>query len=156
MQINLKIGDVAPDFKLLDQNGKEHTLSQYTKNGKKVLIYFYPKDDTPGCTTEACNFRDASNDLSKYGLIVLGISKDTVKSHKRFTDKYALNFPLLSDESTETIAVYGAWREKKFIGHKYMGIERMSVLVGTDGKILKIYESVKPATHTSEVLGDVI
>ena len=149
----LKVGNKAPKFELPDQDGKLHKLSDYL--GKKVLIYFYPKDDTPGCTTEACNFRDNFADMSKMGLVVLGVSKDSVKSHKKFADKYDLNFPILSDESTEMIKDYGAWRLKKFMGREYMGIERMSVLVDEDGKVAKIYESVKPADHTQEVMGDV-
>ncbi len=151
----IKIGDKAIDFKLQDQNGIEHTLDMYTSKGKKVLIYFYPKDDTPGCTTEACNFRDKHSDLSQYGLVVLGISKDSVKSHKKFADKYDLNFPLLSDETVKTVESYGAWQQKKFMGREYMGIVRMSVLIGTDGKILKIYDEVKPKDHTQEVMKDV-
>ncbi len=150
----LKIGDKAPDFKLLDQNGEEKTLKQYTDQKKKVLIYFYPKDDTPGCTTEACNFRDSKEDLEKSSLVILGVSKDSVKSHKKFADKYDLNFPILSDESTDMIKNYGAWRLKKFMGREYMGIERMSVLIGTDGKIEKVYESVKAKEHRDEVVED--
>ncbi len=149
----LKVGNKAPKFELPDQDGKTHKLSDYL--GKKVLIYFYPKDDTPGCTTEACNFRDNFADMSKMGLVVLGVSKDSVKSHKKFVDKYDLNFPILSDESTEMIGGYGAWRLKKFMGREYMGIERMSVLIDEVGKVSKIYESVKPAVHTQEVMGDV-
>lgn len=149
----LKIGNKAPEFELADQEGKMHKLSDYL--GKKVLIYFYPKDDTPGCTTEACNFRDNFKDMSKLGLVVLGVSKDSVKSHKKFAEKFDLNFPILSDESTEMIQEYGAWRLKKFMGREYMGIERMSVLVDESGNVSKIYESVKPAEHTQEVMVDV-
>lgn len=149
----LKVGNKAPKFELPDQDGKMHKLSDYA--GKKVLIYFYPKDDTPGCTTEACNFRDNFKEMSKMGLVVLGVSKDTVKSHKKFADKFDLNFPILSDESTEMIKEYGAWRLKKFMGREYMGIERMSVLVDEAGKVAKIYEAVKPAVHTQEVIVDV-
>lgn len=149
----LKVGNKAPKFELPDQDGKLHKLSDYL--GKKVLIYFYPKDDTPGCTTEACNFRDNFADMSKMGLVVLGVSKDGVKSHKKFSEKFNLNFPILSDESTEMINAYGAWRLKKFMGREYMGTERMSVLVDEDGRVAKIYESVKPADHTQEVMGDI-
>jgi peroxiredoxin Q/BCP len=149
----LKIGSKAPEFELLDQHGAVHKLSDYL--GKKVLIYFYPKDDTPGCTTEACNFRDNFKDLEKMGLVVLGVSKDSVKSHNKFAEKFNLNFPILSDESTYMINAYGAWSLKKFMGREYMGIVRMSVLIDEAGKVSKIYESVKPAAHTQEVMGDV-
>lgn len=148
----LKVGDKAPNFKLLDQNSKEHTLEMY--KGKKVLIYFYPKDDTPGCTTEACNFRDNIEELSNLCVVILGVSKDSVKSHKKFAEKYNLNFPILSDESTLMIQAYGAWRKKKFMGKEYMGIERMSVLIDENGKVAKIYEEVKPDVHTQEVIQD--
>jgi thioredoxin-dependent peroxiredoxin len=151
----LKVGDVAPDFLLLDQNGIQHTLGQYTVLGKKVLIYFYPKDDTPGCTTEACNFRDNYAELSKSGLVVLGVSKDNVKSHKKFADKYELPFPLLSDESTEMIKSYDAWAPKKFMGREFLGILRKSILINSDGKVEKIYEDVKPKDHIGEVVHDV-
>ncbi len=133
----LKIGDRAPDFKLLDQEGKEHTLSMYV--GKKVLIYFYPKDDTPGCTTEACNFRDSNAMMLEMGLVILGVSKDSVKSHKKFADKYDLNFPILSDETTEMIKSYDAWAPKKFMGREYLGVLRKSVMIDETGKISKIY-----------------
>lgn len=149
----LKIGDKAPEFKLLDQDGKEHTLSMYL--GKKVLIYFYPKDDTPGCTTEACNFRDSNAAMLEMGLVILGVSKDSVKSHKKFADKYELNFPILSDESTEMIKSYDAWAPKKFMGREYLGILRKSVLIDEKGKISKIYEDVKAKTHRDEVINDV-
>ena len=149
----LKIGDKAPEFKLLDQDGKEHTLSMYL--GKKVLIYFYPKDDTPGCTTEACNFRDSNAAMLEIGLVILGVSKDSVKSHKKFADKYELNFPILSDEGTDMIKSYDAWAPKKFMGREYLGILRKSVLIDEKGKISKIYEDVKAKTHRDEVINDV-
>ncbi len=149
----LKTGDKAPEFELMDQNEKVHNLKMY--KGKKVLIYFYPKDDTPGCTTEACNFRDSFDDLSSLGLVILGVSKDNIKSHKKFADKYNLNFPLLSDESTNMIKSYDAWRPKKFMGREFLGIVRKSVLINEDGNISKIYEEVKPATHSSEITEDI-
>jgi peroxiredoxin Q/BCP len=120
-----------------------------------VLIYFYPKDDTPGCTTEACSFRDNYEELTKAGLVVLGISKDSVKSHKKFADKFSLPFPLLSDETTETAKAYGVWKLKKFMGREYMGIDRVSFLIDENGNIEKIYEGVKPAVHVEEVSLDI-
>lgn len=142
----------ATDFSLLDQNGITHTLSQYL--GKKALIYFYPKDDTPGCTTESCSFRDNYKALEKVGLVILGVSKDTVKSHKKFAEKYKLPFPLLSDESGTMCEAYGVWRNKKFMGREYMGIERISFLIDEKGNIAKVYESVKPKEHVGEVVRD--
>lgn len=144
----------APQFSLEDQDGKVHTLKEYL--GKKVLLYFYPKDDTPGCTTEACSFRDNYKTLSEAGLVVLGISKDSVKSHKKFAEKFGLPFPLLSDTDGKTCEAYGVWRKKKFMGREYMGIERMSFLIDEKGTISKIYESVKPKEHVGEVSGDVV
>ena len=144
----LKLNSPAPEFSLQDQNEVTHNLAQY--RGKKVLIYFYPKDDTPGCTTEACSFRDNYEELTKAGLVVLGISKDSVKSHKKFADKFTLPFPLLSDETTETAKAYGVWKLKKFMGREYMGIDRVSFLIDENGNIEKIYEGVKPAVHVEE------
>lgn len=129
-----------------------HSLSDYF--GKKVLVYFYPKDDTPGCTVEACSFRDGYKELQKLGLVILGISKDTVRSHKRFSEKYSLPFPLLSDESVETSKAYGVWKLKKFMGREYMGVDRMSFLIDEKGKIEKVYEKVKPDAHKEEVAAD--
>ena len=142
----------APDFSLEDQNGTVHTLSSYV--GKKVLIYFYPKDDTPGCTTEACNFRDNYKDLQDTGLIVLGISKDSTKSHKKFADKFDLPFPLLADTDGVVCQAYGVWKNKKFMGREYMGIDRMSFLVDEKGNIAKIYEDVAPKTHVDDIKKD--
>ena len=139
----------APTFSLEGQDGTVHTLEQY--KGKKVLLYFYPKDDTPGCTTEACNFRDSHQALTDSGLVVLGVSKDTTKSHKKFAEKYELPFPLLSDVGGVVCEAYGVWRKKKFMGKEYMGIERMSFLIDEEGKIAKVYEEVKPKEHVSEI-----
>lgn len=149
----MKIGQKAPAFTLLDQNGKTHSLAEY--KGKKVLLYFYPKDDTPGCTTEACNFRDNHKELSKMGLVILGVSKDSVKSHKKFAEKFDLPFPLLSDETGEVVEAYKSWGKKKFMGREYMGILRNSFLIDENGKIAKIYEAVKPAEHVGEVTTDI-
>ncbi len=143
----------APTFSLQDQHGVTHSLEQY--HGKKVLIYFYPKDDTSGCTTEACNFRDNYQALSDAGLVVLGISKDSVKSHKKFAEKYKLPFPLLADEGTSVCQAYGVWGKKKFMGREYMGISRMSFLVDEKGDVAKIYEEVKPKEHTQDVAKDI-
>ncbi len=150
----LKLHQKAPTFSLQDQDGKTHTLEQYV--GKKVLIYFYPKDDTPGCTTEACNFRDNYAALSDAGLVVLGVSKDNVKSHKKFAEKFELPFPLLSDEDGTMCEAYGVWMKKKFMGREYLGIARMSFLIDEKGTIAKIYEEVKPKEHTQDVAMDIV
>ncbi len=142
----------APDFSLPDQNGVTHTLSQY--KGKWVVVYFYPKDATPGCTKEACNFRDGREFLEGAGAVVLGISKDSVASHKKFADAHKLNFTLLSDTSTETIQAYGAWGKKKFMGREYFGINRNTYLVNPKGELVKTYEGVNPLTHVGELLKD--
>lgn len=146
-------GDTAPSFSLPDQDGNIHTLSDY--KGKKVLLYFYPKDDTPGCTTEACNFRDGYKDLEKLGLVILGVSADSVKSHKKFAQKYELPFPILSDENKEVIEKYEVWQKKKFMGREYMGIVRTSFLIDEKGKIEKVYEEVKAKEHAEDVKADV-
>jgi len=146
------IGKKAPAFTLLDQNDKKHSLSDYA--GKKVLLYFYPKDDTPGCTTEACSFRDRLNELKKYGLQVLGVSCDDVKSHKKFAEKFQLNFPLLADTEKKLVEKYDVWKEKSMYGRKYMGIQRDSFLINEKGVIVKHYEKVKPAEHVDEIIED--
>jgi len=148
----LNAGDKAPDFTLKDQDGKEHSLSDY--KGKRVLLYFYPKDDTPGCTMEACEMRDGKAAMARAGVVVLGVSGDKVRSHAKFAEKFKLNFPILADEEKETIKAYGAWAKKKFMGREYMGILRVSYLIGPDGKIEKAYAKVKPGTHAAEVLAD--
>ncbi len=150
----IKVGNKAPKFSLQDQEGKTHTLSQY--QGKKVLLYFYPKDDTPGCTTEACNFRDGYDMFTKMGLVILGVSKDGVESHKKFAEKFSLPFPLLADESTDVSQAYGVWKQKKFMGRKYMGINRTSFLIDEKGAISKIYEGVKANEHAKDVEGDLV
>lgn len=145
-------GSLAPDFSLLDQDGVAHSLSAH--KGKRVLIYFYPKDDTPGCTKQACALRDAFPDFGKLDLVVLGISPDSVKSHKKFAEKYALPFPLLADENKEVVHAYGVWGRKKFMGREYDGVFRTSFLIGPDGHIESVYENVKPEQHAAEVLAD--
>lgn len=148
----LNIGEKAPEFKLLNQDGEWVSLKDF--KGKKVLVYFYPKDDTPGCTTEACGFRDFRYELQDKGVEVIGISKDSVKSHKKFQEKYKLNFTLLSDEELEVIKKYGAWSEKSMYGKKYMGVSRISYLIDEKGKIEKVYGKVAPKDHPEEVLAD--
>ncbi len=140
-------------FSLPDQDGKTHKLSEYL--GKWIVVYFYPKDDTPGCTKEACGFRDAMEAFSKHRIVVLGISKDSVASHKKFAEKYHLLFPLLSDPSLEVIKQYTAWGEKKFMGKSYQGILRKTYLINPQGKIAKIYEKVNPLVHANEILEDI-
>ena len=149
----LKQNSPAPPFSLPDQNGKMQSLTDYS--GKKVLLYFYPKDDTPGCTTEACNFRDRLNELKDHGVQVLGVSKDSVDSHKKFAEKFDLNFPLLSDENGTLVKAYGVWKEKSMYGKTYMGISRESFLIDEEGNLVKHYEKVKPEEHVEEVLRDV-
>ncbi len=143
---------IAPDFTLRDSEGKEHSLADY--RGQYVLVYFYPKDDTPGCTTEACNFRDNLPKFKKEGLVILGISPDTVKSHKKFTDKFQLPFTILADEDKVVVKAYGVWARKKFLGREYDGVLRTSFLIDGAGKIAKTYENVKPKAHADEVLQD--
>jgi len=145
----LQIGTLAPDFTLLDQNGKEHLLSYH--KGNYVLIYFYPKDDTPGCTKEACTIRDLYKDFESNGVKVFGVSADTPESHKKFAEKFDLPFTLLSDPKREVIEKYGA--EKEIFGNK--GTKRISYLIGKDGKILKAYDKVDPTTHGAEILKDI-
>jgi peroxiredoxin Q/BCP len=147
-----KVGTKAPSFSLTDQDGQKHSLTQYL--GKWVLVYFYPKDDTPGCTKQACMLRDADEDFSKLKAVVLGISADGVKSHKKFVEKYGLPFPLLADEDKKVVNAYGVWGRKKMMGREYDGIFRTSFLVSPEGKITKIYEKVKAETHAQTVLAD--
>jgi peroxiredoxin Q/BCP len=145
-------GTSAPDFTLPDQNGKEWTLSSL--KGSWVLLYFYPKDDTPGCTKEACAIRDEFPAFDSSKVTVLGVSPDSVKSHKRFEEKYSLPFTLLADEDKEVASLYGVWGPKKFMGREYEGVMRTSFLIDPSGTIAKVYEKVKPETHASQVLAD--
>lgn len=147
-----KKGQKAPTFSLPDQDGKIQNLKDYL--GKWVLVYFYPKDDTPGCTKEACSLGDNLPKFKKLSAVIFGISADSVKSHKKFVDKYGLPFTLLSDEDRGVIDKYGVWAKKKFMGREYMGILRTSFLINPDGKIAKVYENVKPDIHAEEVLAD--
>lgn len=143
----------APNFTLKDQHDQAQTLSDY--RGQWVVVYFYPKDDTPGCTKEACSFRDGRDHLETKGIKVFGISADSVASHKKFDDKHQLGFTLLSDPEKEVIQAFGAWGEKSMYGKKYMGILRNTYLISPDGEIVKTYEKVKPQDHALQILKDV-
>lgn len=148
----VKIGQKAPDFSLLNQDGKITRLSDF--KGKKVVLYFYPKDDTPGCTKESCAFRDGLDEIHASGAVVLGVSGDSVESHKKFAKKFNLNFPLLSDEKKTTLQAYGVWKEKSLYGRKFMGIERTTFIVDEQGKIDDIFQKVKVDGHLEEVLAE--
>jgi peroxiredoxin Q/BCP len=140
----------APDFSLPDETGRIHELSQYL--GKPVILYFYPKDDTPGCTVEACSFRDNYHAFKKAGAVVLGVSPDTVRSHAKFKEKHNLSFPLLADEKHAVCEMYGVWGRKKFLGKEYDGVFRTTFVIDPDGRIKKVFENVKPTEHAKEVL----
>ena len=146
----LDVGTKAPDFTLPADGGGEVTLSDY--QGKKVVLYFYPKDDTSGCTTEACGFRDDYSEILATGAVVLGVSPDPVKSHDKFKLKYSLPFALLSDVDHEVAEAYGAWGEKKMYGRTYMGILRSTFIIDEEGKIIKVFPKVKVKDHSQEVL----
>ncbi|HEY3310221.1 MAG TPA: thioredoxin-dependent thiol peroxidase [Anaerolineales bacterium] len=143
-------GVPAPNFKLEDEHGEPHELKEYL--GKPVVLYFYPKDDTPGCTTEACNFRDDYSAYQKAGVVVLGVSPDTVRSHTKFKDKYNLPFTLLADPDHKVCEMYGVWGLKKMMGREYMGVLRTTFLIDPEGMVAKVFEQVKPAEHSKEVL----
>ena len=146
----LEVGSKAPAFTLVSDSGKKVKLSDF--KGRAVVLYFYPKDDTPGCTKEACAFRDASVQIKEFGAIVLGVSPDDEASHIKFRDKYTLNFPLLSDPEHSVAEMYGAWREKNMYGKKSMGVQRSTYLIGTDGKIVKVWKKVSVDGHDAAVL----
>lgn len=146
----LQVGELVPDFTLVDQDEKSHTLSQY--RGKKVVLYFYPKDMTPGCTVQAEGMRDSMNDLEAKGIVVLGVSVDDVKSHKKFVEKHNLNFPLLADTEKTVVQDYGVWKEKSMFGKKYMGIQRDTFLIDEEGKLIQHFEKVNPLKHASQIL----
>lgn len=148
----LQQGNKVPDFTLPDQDGNLHSMKD--QKGKWTLIYFYPKDDTPGCTVEACTIRDNYDSFKKMGITVWGISVDPVKKHAKFAEKYELPFTLLSDENKEVVELFGVWGKKKFMGREYMGTSRVSFLIDDKGMISKVYEEVKPANHAEEVLQD--
>jgi peroxiredoxin Q/BCP len=144
------IGEPAPAFELADQDGRTHTLSDYA--GQWLVIYFYPKDDTPGCTKQACGFRDAGAGLKKRRVAVLGVSPDNEKSHRKFADKFSLPFPLLADTGQAMCRAYGVWQEKSMYGRTYMGVARTTYLVDPAGKVARRWDKVKPEAHADEVL----
>lgn len=142
-------GKKAPAFTLPNSDGKNVSLKDFL--GTKVVLYFYPKDSTSGCTQEACDFRDAMPDFSKLDTVVIGLSPDPSKSHRKFADKYELPFELLSDENKVVLEKYGVWKEKSMYGKKYMGVERTTVIIDEEGKVLKIFPKVKVKNHVQEV-----
>jgi peroxiredoxin Q/BCP len=148
--MTLQSGIPAPEFTLPDETGTQRSLSDF--RGKPVVLYFYPKDDTPGCTTEACNFRDDYSAYQEAGVEILGVSPDDPKSHAKFKEKYGLPFPLLADEGHKICSMYETWGLKHKYGRTYEGVLRTTYLIGPDGKIIKVFENVKPAEHSVEVL----
>jgi peroxiredoxin Q/BCP len=150
LELKLKEGDKAPAFTVATSGGGKVSLADF--KGQPVVLYFYPKDDTPGCTKEACAFRDHFAALKARGAVVLGISTDPVKSHDKFIEKFKLPFTLLADEDKKIVEAYGVWGEKTFMGRKYLGTHRVTFLIGPDGKIKKIWPQVKPDEHVEEVL----
>ncbi|MEW6737510.1 MAG: thioredoxin-dependent thiol peroxidase [Acidobacteriota bacterium] len=146
----LEVGTEAPGFSSIDQNGNKVSLKDY--RGKKVILYFYPKDNTPGCTKEACAFRDNYNELKKLNVEILGVSVDNEKSHKKFAEKYTLTFPLIVDETKQIVADYQVWGEKSLYGKKYMGTNRVTYLIDEKGYISAVFPKVKPEEHANEIL----
>lgn len=150
VQTLLQEGDPAPAFRARTNGGREISLAEL--KGRNVILYFYPKDDTPGCTKEACGFRDRFAAIKKKGAVVLGVSTDPVRSHDRFVEKFQLPFPLIADEDRSIVGAYGVWGEKTFMGRKYWGTHRATFLIGPDGRIRRIWRNVKPDEHPDEVL----
>ena len=146
----LEVGTLAPKFSLPDENEQIHYLQDYS--GQTVLLYFYPKDDTPGCTTEACNFRDDYSAYQEAGVVILGVSPDSPEIHTKFKAKYALPFSLLADIDHQVCDLYGVWGPKKYMGREYDGVHRTTYLIGPDGVIQQVYENVQPANHSVEIL----
>lgn len=146
----LEVGTKAPDFSLPDQDGKVHTLSEYA--GRKIILYFYPKDNTPGCTKQACGFSELYPQYTERGAVVLGVSRDSVASHKKFQEKYHLNFTLLSDPELKVIQAYGVWQEKKNYGKVSMGVVRTTYLIDEKGMVEKVFKSVKAAENPAQML----
>ncbi len=143
-------GQPAPDFELVSDEGESIRLSEL--RGKPVVLYFYPKDDTPGCTTQACGIRDAYGEIKRAGAVVLGVSPDSVARHVKFKDKYELPFTLLADPEHEVAELYGVWGEKKYMGRTYMGVRRTTFVIDADGTLTTVMHDVKPATHADDVL----
>jgi len=151
-ELKLKEGDLAPGFTAVTNGGGKVSLSDF--RGKHVILYFYPRDNTPGCTKEACAFRDEFGAFTRKGAVVLGVSTDSAESHDKFAGKYRLPFTLVSDEDKQIAQAYGAWGEKTFLGRKYQGTHRVTFLIGPNGKIKKVWPAVKPAEHAHEVLAE--
>ena len=151
--VQLKVGDPAPDFVLNDEVGRKHSLAAY--QGQPVILYFYPKDDTPGCTTEACNFRDDYSAYEDTDVVILGVSADDEGSHLKFKEKFNLPFSLLADTKKEVVNKYGVWGKKSMYGKEYEGIHRTTFLIDAEGKIASIFEKVKPSTHSEELLNEI-
>jgi peroxiredoxin Q/BCP len=148
----ISAGIPAPDFELPDETGTPRKISDY--RGKNVVLYFYPKDDTPGCTREACNFRDDYSAYEKAGVVILGVSPDDVKSHAKFKKKFQLPFPLLADEGHKICDLYGVWGPKKFMGREYDGVLRTTFLIDDEGRIARAFENVRPADHSADLLSE--
>ena len=148
--MTISTGEPAPEFTLADAEGQMHSLSDY--RGKPVVLYFYPKDDTPGCTKEACGFRDDYSAYEQAGVEILGVSPDTSESHAKFKTKYELPFTLLADPEHDVLKLYGVWGLKKSFGREYEGVFRTTFLIGEDGKLKKVFKKVKPAAHSAEIL----
>jgi peroxiredoxin Q/BCP len=151
--MKLNVGDKAPAIVAMDQNGKMISLDDF--KGNKVILYFYPKDDTPGCTAEACNLRDNYDSLLAKGFKIIGVSADSVKSHQKFTSKYNLPFPLIPDTDRKIINDYGVWGRKKFLGKEYDGIYRTTFIISKDGVIMKIFDKVDTQQHTDQILAEI-
>ncbi|HOZ37269.1 MAG TPA: thioredoxin-dependent thiol peroxidase [Anaerolineaceae bacterium] len=152
--MTLDLNTPAPNFELGDQNGEPHKLSDYL--GKRVVLYFYPKDDTPGCTAEACSFRDNYSVFKQNDIVILGVSADSAKSHAKFQEKYELPFTLLSDTDHTVSEAYGVWGLKKYMGREYFGINRTTFLIDEEGNLVKVYEKVKPAEQAQEIIEEFI
>jgi thioredoxin-dependent peroxiredoxin len=150
LTLRLKEGDLAPGFTAATQGGGRVTLADF--KGKPVILYFYPRDDTPGCTKEACAFRDQFSAFKKKGAVVLGVSVDSVRSHEKFAAKHGLPFPLLADPDRKLVEAYGVWGEKLFMGRRYLGTHRVTFLIGGDGRIRRIWTGVKPEAHAADVV----